>query len=405
MKSTSKKTKGIWTRIKREHGLYRYNPSGKYFARVRFRGKHYRQKLETADLDFAKRKLRTFKDDLARTDATKGNTSFGEVLKDYTKTFSGGGDSTLDKYFTALADKDGAALSEQGRKLTADSKTKQDKLAIVKKLKQTWTGVDTVALRTVKPSMVEAWLAEHYGHLSAAAYNAALSVIRGAFDLAVNDRIILESPVTGLTYRKRKKPIRPTPTFEQFKAIVADIRAQRFNADAEQSGDFVEFMGLAGLGQAEVSAVKRSDVHLDGGYFAAYRYKTDTGFAVPIFPQLRPLVEKLCTSKKSHERLFLIEQARKAVASACTRLGFLRQLDDGRLVPQFSQRSLRRMFVTRAIEKGIDIKTIAEWQGHRDGGKLILQTYSHVRAVHSQRMAQLMSDGEPANVVAFGAAS
>ena len=59
------------------------------------------------------------------------------------------------------------------------------------------------------------------------------------------------------------------------------------------------------------------------------------------------------------------------------------------------------MFITRAIEKGIDVKVISEWQGHRDGGKLILETYSHVRAAHSQRMAQLMVDSVPENVVEF----
>lgn len=57
------------------------------------------------------------------------------------------------------------------------------------------------------------------------------------------------------------------------------------------------------------------------------------------------------------------------------------------------------MFVTRAIEKGADVKVIAQWQGHKDGGKLILDTYSHVNPVHSQRMAQLMSEGEPENVI------
>ena len=57
------------------------------------------------------------------------------------------------------------------------------------------------------------------------------------------------------------------------------------------------------------------------------------------------------------------------------------------------------MFVTRAIEKGVDVKVIAEWQGHKDGGKLILQTYSHVNPVHSNRMALLMSTDEPENVV------
>ena len=39
--------------------------------------------------------------------------------------------------------------------------------------------------------------------------------------------------------------------------------------------------------------------------------------------------------------------------------------------------------------------------GPPDGGKLILDTYSHVNRAHSQRMAQLMVDQEPENVVRF----
>ena len=62
------------------------------------------------------------------------------------------------------------------------------------------------------------------------------------------------------------------------------------------------------------------------------------------------------------------------------------------------------MHVVRCIEKGVDIKVIAEWQGHRDGGKLILSTYSHVNPVHSNRMAALLTDGEPENVVPIAAA-
>jgi hypothetical protein len=59
------------------------------------------------------------------------------------------------------------------------------------------------------------------------------------------------------------------------------------------------------------------------------------------------------------------------------------------------------MFVTRAIERGVDVKVIAEWQGHKDGGKLILDTYSHVNRAHSQRMAMLMTTEEPDNVVSL----
>jgi len=57
------------------------------------------------------------------------------------------------------------------------------------------------------------------------------------------------------------------------------------------------------------------------------------------------------------------------------------------------------MFITRAIEKGVDVKVIAEWQGHKDGGKLILQTYSHVNPVHSNRMAQLLTLDQPQNLI------
>ena len=349
-----------WSKSKTS-GLYRYNPTGQYFARVRFRGNLYRRKLKTADYKLAQRKLDEFRVTLRRTDATKGNTSFAKVLDDYDKTLGG-----------------------------ADS-TKEDKRHIIAKLKETWFGVDTLPLREVKPSYVTAWLNEHYGNKSASYYNSALSVIRSALDMAVNDKIIAESPAKGLKYAKRKKSIRTTPTFEQFKQIVADIRAQRFNADAEQSADLVEFLGLAGLGQAEAASITRADVDLEAGRIIVYRHKTNVGFVIPVYPQLRPLVEKLCKGKTHNARLFSINEARKALANSCKRLG----------LPSFTHRSLRRMFITRAIEKGVDVKVIAEWQGHRDGGKLILQTYSHVNPVHSNRMAQLMVDGEPENVIAM----
>jgi hypothetical protein len=42
---------------------------------------------------------------------------------------------------------------------------------------------------------------------------------------------------------------------------------------------------------------------------------------------------------------------------------------------------------------------IAEWQGHKDGGKLILQTYSHVNPVHSNRMAQLLTLDQCKNMI------
>jgi integrase len=349
----------VWEKVSRSIGLYRYIPNGRYFAQVRFKGKLHRNSLETTDLALAKRRLADFKRTLERTDPASGNKSFAAVLDDY------------------------------GATLIGTEGTVEDKRIIIDKLKATLFGAEHLPLRELKSSQIESWLAKHYGHKSASYYNSALMVVRAALEKAVRDRVILESPAAGLRYRKRKLPIRLTPTFEQFQAIVAEIRAQTMNRDAEDSGDFVEFLGLAGFGEAEAAALTRADVDLKAGRIVAYRRKTSRGFAVPIFPQLRPLIEKLCAGKTHDERLFEINGSRKALANACRRLK----------LPHFTPRSLRRMFITRALELGVDVKVIAEWQGHQDGGVLILKVYGHVRAQHSQRMAQLLVAAKPDNVI------
>jgi integrase len=330
---------------------------------VRHQGKLHRRSLETNGIAVAKRRLAEFRRTLERTDAASGNKSFAAVLDEYRETLIGA------------------------------KSTVEDKNVIIEKIKSTLFGAETLPLRELKPSQIKAWLAKHYGHKSASYYNSALMLVRDALEAAVRDRVIAENPAKELQYRKRKTPIRPTPSFEQFQQIVAEIREQatKFNQVAEQSADLVEFYGLSGLGAAEAASLTRADVDLEASQIIAFRHKTSHGFAVPIFPQLRPLIERLCKDKAHDDRLFEIDGARKALTNACSRLGF----------PQFTPRALRRMFITRAIELGVDVKVVSQWQGHQDGGVLILRTYSHVRALHSQRMAGLMTTEKPANVVAI----
>jgi integrase len=209
------------------------------------------------------------------------------------------------------------------------------------------------------------------------------------------DGIISRSPANHLRRVKPPKPIRATPSFEEFQAIVESIRSQKFNGhDAEESADFVEFLGLAGLGKAEAAALRQSDVDWQREKITTFRHKTKSGFAIPIYPQLKPLLLRRRRDDAPNERVFAIDNAKKAIANACRRLN----------LPQHSHLSFRRMFITRAIERGADVKVIAEWQGHKDGGKLILDTYSHVNRAHSHRMAQLMTDGLPENVIPIAAA-
>ena len=48
-------------------------------------------------------------------------------------------------------------------------------------------------------------------------------------------------------------------------------------------------------------------------------------------------------------------------------------------------------FVSYAIEKYIDLKTIAAWVGHKDGGLLVAKIHGNLRDTHSFEMAKLMT--------------
>src|SRR5437773_11319083 len=125
--------------------------------------------------------------------------------------------------------------------------------------------------------------------------------------MAVRDGIISRSPAAHLRRAKLAKPIRSTPSFEEFKAIVENIRSQKFNGhDAEESADFVEFLGLAGLGKAEAAALRQSDIDWKRETITTFRHTTISGFAIPIYPQLKPLILRCRRDDASNEHVLPI---------------------------------------------------------------------------------------------------
>src|SRR5260370_24222070 len=323
--------------------LYRHS-NDVYYARFKVDGKEIRQSLNTTDRKLAERELKKRKEQQSQVDRSKRKITLAELCDQWLET-----------------------------KQDSKRKTLEQKNYIAARIKQHWPSGSLVQVSKVKPSDCDLWLARcaqiSRNGFSASSRNAHVQILKEVFAVALRDRIISDSPAGHLKYIKREKPIRLTPTREQFQAIIANVRAQVFNADAQDSADFLEFLGLAVLGQAEAGSLTRADVDFEAGRIITFRHKTSQGLAIPIFPQLRPLLERLCEGKANLDKIFKIANAKHALTNACKRLGF----------PPFNQRSLRRMFITRAIERGVDVKVIAEWQGHRDGGKLILDTYSHVR--------------------------
>jgi integrase len=342
--------------------LYRYSSNGVYYARFESGGKEIRRSLRTTDRALAQRALAWLKEERKQVDPAQGKLTLAELC---------------DRYWQTIRHQ--------------KPKTVERKALIIRRLKSDWSTGRLTQVTKIKSSHVDLWISRYrFGPVSR---NQHAAEIKQIFEMAIRDGIISRSPAAHLRRSKIEKPIRATPSFEEFKAIVENIRSQKFNGhDAQESADFVEFLGLAGLGKAEAAALRYGDIDWQHETITTFRQKTKSGFAIPIFPQLKPLLVRRWRADAPNERVFKIEKANQAILNACRRLN----------LPRYSHISFRRMFITRAIERGVDVKVIAEWQGHKDGGKLILDTYSHVNRAHSHRMAQLMTNGlPPDNLVRF----
>ena len=340
--------------VRRAEGIYQYQSSGAYYALFNLRGKRIKQRLGTSEhpctsLPEAKRLLADLKDSLDRTDVTASKKTLHQVIEQYRAVMPFSTDTT--KYKTQYLDELKAGFPS------------------------------TQKVRDIKTSDMRGFLSQYEKRLSPATINKVVTLCRDVFAYAIEDKIIARSPMDGIKYRKLKTiEKRLTPTFDQFTAIVASIRSQVYADTARHSADLVEFMGLAGMGQGECAGLSWGDINFDASSITIIRKKTGQEFEIPIYPSLRPLLERMKaerTSKAASDKVFSVANPKKALEAATRRLS----------LPAYTARALRRMFITRCIELGIDAQTIASWQGHRDGGVLILRVYGRVSRAHQAAMA------------------
>jgi integrase len=83
------------------------------------------------------------------------------------------------------------------------------------------------------------------------------------------------------------------------------------------------------------------------------------------------------TKRRGKGYLLKLTECRQALANACAKTG----------VPKIGHHDLRHLFSARAIEAQIPIPTVARWLGHKDGGVLLMRTYSHPLDAHFNAMA------------------
>ena len=218
---------------------------------------------------------------------------------------------------------------------------------------------------------------EYSTNQSVSSYNGALALLRRTFFRAIEAEHRVGNPALKL---KRLKPLKMEynlPAADEFAKVVGDIRSQG-KAFSKASAFSVEFLAYTGLRISESQTVRWRDIKTNE--LKVRTVKGDDIRDVPLIPACKALLARMRESgipTGKNDPVMLVKSPREALKGACRRLG----------IDHMRVHDLRHIFATRCIESGVDIPTIADWLGHKDGGVLALQIYGHLCPKHSTEMA------------------
>lgn len=345
--------------------FYRHAGNLKYYGMRTVGGKKVTRCLETADKMMAGTRLRKWLESLSNTDPGRADVTLDGLIASFVKMRSGLSHSTTRSYTTVL--------TEFRRSFPCEMKT---------------------LVSRVKPSDIATWLVRVRKGKRANTFNNLWRMcVRQLFKLAEDDGLLTKSPFSDrlIPRAKKEKILRLVPTADEFDKLIKEIRYPTWERPKGKAGgqrqksqhrsaDFAAWLGLAGVGQAEAAALKWENIDEARGCISYRRQKTGRNFESPIYEWLKPLIAEMrarCTGVPTGP-IFAIDDVGKALESACKRAG----------LPHFTQRSLRAFLIGHLWKAGVDVKLIALWQGHRDGGKLIMDTYTEVFGSNDESYAQ-----------------
>lgn len=212
---------------------------------------------------------------------------------------------------------------------------------------------------------------------AATAYNGTLTLLRRTYARAIESGHVGGNPAASLKRLRPQKKKHDLPTAETFAMIVAEILSQK-KSHSKATAMAVEFLAYTGLRKAEAQSVKWRDIKKD--HLVVRTLKGDDIRQVPLIPAAVELIARMKAAgipTAPEDPVMLIKSPREALGNACERLG----------IDHMRVHDLRHIFATRCIEAGVDLPTLAEWLGHKDGGVLCAQVYGHLCRKHSTAMA------------------
>jgi integrase len=370
----------VWLKTRKQF-LLREKNSGRYYARLFADGKQHWFSLKTDVFSVAEAKL-------------------GEKIKEFRK--ANKPPKTVEQGKATVEQLAKVYLS--GQKLRPDIKasTVHYREQCVVSLLKTWPELATIKPRDVTESDCKAWAKRFSEAYSPTRYNNTVDTLRGILETGISHGLIYRNAAAELGKRKPNAKRLKLPSSDDFAAVVKSVREEGAWC-SKQCGDLIEFLAFTGCRITEAKNVHWDDVKADGIWIHGGESGTKNKESrfLPMNPRLESLIADLRANpryrrtERGDEYLLAVSECQKAIDSACQRLNAkTTDATDAvcqRSVKRFTHHDLRHLFATKAIEAGIDVPTVAKWLGHKDGGALLMKTYSHLLQEHSQAMAAKLS--------------
>ena len=290
----------------------------------------------------------------------------------------------------------GDALAVYRKRLEGDvslkPRSKEYREERIAALLKSWPTIEKMDVARISKADCLNWAADYQKTVSATNFNNTVGSLKLVLDVAVEVGARYDNPAKFI---KRARVIvrePELPSQEDFQRVLETIKHRSV-------ADLIRFVVYSGMRIGEAGKVTWQDVDFEREQIAV-RGDEKTGTKnwevrrAPMIPDMKALLERLRDEKPDHkptDPVMSAKEFRGSVKTACRKLG----------VPYFNHHAMRHLFITRCMELNINVRVIADWVGHKDGGALILKRYSHVRPAHASEMAKRVtfSNPEPTNVL------
>jgi integrase len=342
--------------------LYRAK-SGTYFLGARIAGKFLRVSLETKSFAIARSKLpKEYERQI--------------VVRQRRAQFVGCG--------STMASVAARWRRAGGRSEEIKPRTKQYHKECLRMVTKVWQGWRKFLAADITEKHCLEWAEDHRRIYSATRYNGCVDAMRAIFEIAIKRGLRADNPMRHVPKATVKPKLLDLPSQEKFQLILKFLDADKKRHPA---ADTVRFMAYSGMrlneaGQVIPAMVGKDQFNLPANIVKGQKHAR----SVPILAEMRPLLDRLLADYRASNRrgpLLPCRDPSKSLETCCKLAG----------TSIITNHDLRHLFATRCLEAGVDVKTVASWLGHVDGGALLLKTYAHLRNEHSQRMAALVKFG------------